>query len=82
MTEISLFDLVGVIGTALVIVAYFSTQQGWLDANDWRFPLANLVGAFLILVSLWADWNLPSFVMEAFWILISLYGLWRSARLR
>ena len=80
--EISLFDVVGVIGTGLVIVAYFCTQQGWLDANDWRFPLANLVGAILILVSLWADWNLPSFVMEIFWVLISLYGLWRSPRLR
>jgi hypothetical protein len=73
----SLFDLVGVVGTALVIVAYFATQQGWVRASDWRFPLANLVGAVLILISLWADWNLPSFVMEIFWFAISLYGLWR-----
>ncbi len=74
----SAFDLVGVAGTGLVIAAYFATQQGWVPASDWRFPLVNLVGAVLILVSLWADWNLPSFVMEIFWCAISLYGLWRS----
>jgi hypothetical protein len=81
MSGISGFDVIGVIGTAFIIVAYFATQQGWVKASDWRFPLANLVGAMLILVSLWADWNLPSFVMEIFWLAISLYGLWRS-RLR
>jgi hypothetical protein len=31
----------------------------------------------LILISLFADWNLPAFVMEVFWILISIYGLAR-----
>ena len=78
----TLFDLIGIAGTLLVIAAYFATQQGWLRADDWRFPLTNLIGAALILVSLWADWNLPSFVMEIFWLAISLYGLWRIRRAR
>ncbi len=51
-----LFDVIGISGTGLVIVCYFATQQGWLNASDWRFPAA---------------------VMEVFWVLISLYGLWR-----
>ena len=76
----TLFDLIGIAGTVLVILAYFATQQGWVRADDWRFPFINLVGAILILVSLWADWNLPSFVMEIFWLAISLYGLWRIRR--
>jgi hypothetical protein len=71
------FDLMGVGGSLLVIVAYFSTQQGWLDVNDWRFPTANLIGSVMILISLYGAWNLGAGVMEVFWLLISLYGLWR-----
>ena len=37
----------------------------------------NLVGAGLILVSLVHDFNLPAFVLESVWGLISLYGLCR-----
>jgi len=78
MTPIGIYDIAGLIGTALVIVAYFATQVGSLDARDWRYPLANLVGAMLILLSLFSAWNFPAFVMEIFWLAISLYGLARA----
>jgi len=77
---LDIYNLVGGIGAAIVIVAYFATQRGRLSADDWRFPLANLLGALLIVISLFADWNLPSFIVEIFWIFISSYGLWRSLR--
>jgi len=35
----------------------------------------DLAGALLILVSLFAEWNLPSVVVEGFWAAISVYGL-------
>ncbi len=73
--EVDVYTLVGFAGAALVVVAYFANQQGWLRSTDWRFPLANLVGALLILVSLYAAWNLPSAVNEAVWAAISIYGL-------
>jgi hypothetical protein len=75
---LSIFDIAGFVGAAIVVVAYFAMQQRWLDALDWRFPAANLVGALLILVSLWFEWNFPSVVIEIFWALISLMGLVRS----
>jgi hypothetical protein len=74
------YNLIGAVGAAIVIVAYLATQRGQLSAEDWRFPLANLVGAVLIVISLFAQWNLPSFIVEVFWIAISIYGLWRSLR--
>jgi hypothetical protein len=69
------YTVAGFVGAAAVIAAYFANQQGWLPSEDWRFPLANLVGASLILVSLYTAWNFPSAVIEGFWIAISLYGL-------
>ena len=73
------FTVAGLIGTALIIVAYFGNQQGWLRAEDWKFPLANLIGAILIMLSLIAAWNLPVAVIESFWATISIYGLIKNA---
>jgi hypothetical protein len=76
--SLSIHNLAGSAGAAIIIAAYFAMQQRWLDALDWRFPAANVVGSLLILVSLWFDWNFPSVVIEIFWALISLMGLMRS----
>jgi hypothetical protein len=68
----------GFIGAALIILAYFASQNGWLAADDRRFPALNLIGAILIFASLFVQWNSPSAVIEGFWIAISVYGLLRS----
>jgi hypothetical protein len=75
--DYDLYTLTGFVGAAVLIVTYFANQQGWLSDTDWRFPLGNLVGSVLIMVSLTTAWNLPSAVIEAFWATISLYGLAR-----
>ena len=80
MMRLDLYNVAGVLDAVLVIVVYFATQQRWLSAEDWRFPFANLLGAGFILVSLMADWNLAAFVVEVFWVLISLYGLAQSLK--
>jgi hypothetical protein len=67
--------IAGVVGSGLIVVAYFANQQGWLRAENWQYSLANLVGALLILLSLVTAWNLPAFIIEGFWALISVYGL-------
>jgi hypothetical protein len=74
------FTLLGFIGVGCIVAAYFANQQGWLDARDWRFPTANLVGSLLILASLWTAWNFPSAVIEVIWAAISVYGLIRRPR--
>ncbi len=69
------YTVAGLVGTAVVVVAYFANQQRWLSSEDWRFPAANLVGSLLLLGSLLVEWNTPSVIIELFWIAISLYGL-------
>jgi len=78
LSAIDLWTLAGILGAASIVIAYFANQQRWLRSEDWRFPFANLVGAALILVSLFHDWNLPSVVIESFWVAISLWGLARG----
>jgi hypothetical protein len=77
MVDFAIHDVAGITGSLLVIAAYFATQAGWFGASDPRFAWANLAGAVLIIFSLTVDWNLAAFVMEIFWILISVFGLAR-----
>jgi len=72
---LDLLTIAGVVGSVLIVLAYFANQQGSLSAENWQYSLANLVGAVLILVSLITAWNLPAFIIEGFWALISIYGL-------
>jgi hypothetical protein len=75
---IASYDLVGFVGAAVMVAAYFANQQRWLASEDWRYPAANLVGAVLILTSLLFAWNFPSVVIELFWAVISVWGLARA----
>jgi len=76
------FVIAGFIGVAIVLLAYFANQQRWLSAEDWRFPFANALGSCLILLSLVAQWNFPSFVINSCWVAISLWGLFKGRRSR
>jgi hypothetical protein len=52
---LDIYNIIGGIGAAIVIAAYFATQRGRLSASHWLFPFANLLGAFMIVFSLFAD---------------------------
>jgi hypothetical protein len=80
--RIEWYDVVGFVGTAMLIAAYFANQQRWLSSEDWRYPASNLAGAVLIFVSLCFAWNLPSVVIEIFWAGISLWGIIKSCSRR
>lgn len=72
-------DLIGITGVVLVLASYLLLQAGRLQADRLGYSVANAAGAFLILVSLWFDFNLSAFVIEAMWLLISLYGIARHS---
>ena len=73
-------DLVGNAGVAMIILAYLGLQLERLDGRGLAYSVVNAVGAALILVSLLEDFNLSAFVIEIFWIAISLIGIWRGLR--
>ena len=77
-----LLDSIGLLGVGLILLAYLLLQTGRIKSEDLRYSLLNLVGALLIIASLMQDFNLPSFVMETAWVIISLIGLWRWFRSR
>ncbi|WP_394176598.1 CBU_0592 family membrane protein [Thalassotalea litorea] len=76
--SISLFaDIIGMLGTASVVLAFFLIQLERINPKGLQYNLLNLVGAILLLISLSINFNLASFVIEIFWIMASLVGIFK-----
>ena len=73
----TVYDLLGNLGVLLIILTYLLLQLQKVESDGLLYSLLNAVGAALILVSLTVDFNLSAFVVEVFWVLISLIGLVR-----
>jgi len=68
-------DLIGLTGVALLIVTYALLQLDRIDPKGFWYSFNNLMVAILVTVSLVYTPNLASIVIEIFWFLISLYGV-------
>lgn len=77
---LTLFDILGTIGVAMIIITYVLLQTGRLQSTQLSYSLLNAVGAALVLISLYYSFNLSAFIVEAFWLIISVYGIVRYLR--
>ncbi|MEO7659241.1 MAG: hypothetical protein ABIV48_06470 [Pyrinomonadaceae bacterium] len=68
-------DILGTLGVAIIIITYVLLQLGRVRSEQLSYSLLNAIGALLILVSLYYSFNFPSFIVEFFWLLISLFGI-------
>ena len=76
-----LLDFIGNIGVVLLMTTYLALQLDRLSSSGLAYSLLNAIGASLIVVSLSSNFNLSAFVIEVFWILISLVGIYRYFKL-
>ena len=76
--QYSWFDLIGNVGVLLMVVAYLLLQLEKLSSSALSYLALNAFGAALVIVSLRYKFNFSAFLMEAFWLLISLFGLTKS----
>ena len=74
--------ILGFIGMIFVVIAFMNTVSGKWPGQGKTFNVVNLIGAILLLLSLLVHFNLGSFVIEVFWILISGRGLYAIRKTR
>ena len=72
---ITIPDLIGFSGVALLIITYALLQLDRIDPKGFWYSFNNMLVAILVSVSLWYTPNLASWVIEIFWFIISVYGL-------
>jgi len=77
-----LMDFIGNVGVAILVVTYLLLQLDKLKSTDLAYSVLNAIGASLIVASLIVDFNLSALLMEVFWVLISLVGMYRYFRLK
>ena len=75
-----LLDIFGIAGVILLVITYLLLQVNKLQSAGLLYSVLNAVGAGLIILSLLENFNLSAFLMEAFWVLISLVGVVRYLR--
>ncbi|MEO7065714.1 MAG: hypothetical protein ABI114_02285 [Rhodanobacter sp.] len=83
MTTMLWHDWAGYLGVALILLAFLLLQARKLHGNGLIYQLLNMFGSLGVLLSLtFGENNVPAFVLEAAWLLISIYGIGQSARVR
>ncbi len=75
-------DAIGIAGVSLILLAYLGIQLERVNGQSLAYSLINMTGAILILVSLYFTFNLASFIIECFWLAISILGIARWFRRR
>lgn len=75
-----LTDIAGLVGVTMLLWAYVLLQSQRVKFDDYVFLGLNAGGSFLIIISLWHDFNLSAFFIEAAWVAVSLFGMYRRWR--
>lgn len=76
-----LADLIGLVGSAIMIVAYgYSNIASRM--NFVLFNLLNLLGAGFLIASLLVHFNFASMLLEVVWAAIAVLGLVKAVRRR
>jgi hypothetical protein len=73
------YDIAGLFGVALILIAYAAATLGRLHPKGAPSLAINFVGASLILLSLTRSFNLSAAIVEGAWAVIALVGLVRLA---
>lgn len=73
----NLYDLVGLIGVMLYVVAYMGVQTGLIDGNRLLYTCLNGAAAACILFSMLGAFNLASALVNGLFMLFSLVGACR-----
>ena len=61
----------------VILAAYLLLQLKKITSQTISYSLFNALGSLAILLSLYFQFNLSAFLIEFFWLLISLFGLGR-----
>lgn len=72
--DLETHDIVGGTGAAILLVTYLMLQINRISAQSMLYSQLNALGSALILASLFFDFNLSAFMIEACWLVISCIG--------
>jgi hypothetical protein len=73
--QLAWYDIIGSVGVATIILTYVLLQIERIKSDTLLYSVLNAAGASLIIFSLAFNFNFSAFIVEFFWVLISIYGI-------
>lgn len=74
-----LSQVVSIIGSILILGAYFALQRGMLRSDQRGYSALNFVGAALLAWVAVVEWQIGFMLLEGTWALLSVPGMLRRA---
>lgn len=74
------YDIIGTVGVFLIVLAYLLLQLEKISSRDILYSGMNAAGASLIIFSLIFEFNFSAFLIEFFWVIISLLGIYKGLK--
>jgi hypothetical protein len=74
-------DIIGIVGVAVILIAYFLNTEKLIPQNGKLFYTMNTIGAALACYASFLIGYWPFVVLEGAWTLISIYGLMRVMKI-
>jgi hypothetical protein len=78
LSSLLVFDGLGWIGAASVLVPYALVSTGRLSGTATSFRVFNIAGGILLMLNAWYHTAYPSLAVNALWIVIGLYAMTRG----
>lgn len=73
-----IYQLIGLLGTFCVLYSYWMITEGKWNNEVKNYYFVNGTGAILLAFSLLFSFNLGSFVIEVFFLVISVRGYYKN----
>jgi hypothetical protein len=71
----TIYTTIGFVGVFFYLLAYTLLSLKKIDGNGSNYILMNLFGAIFVMISLFDQFNAPSFVTKLIWIILSFIAL-------
>lgn len=71
-------EIIGWIGSVLIVGAYLLNIQGKIDAKDTRYIWANLVGGICFIIHTYTHKAYPSVAVNIVWVVIALFAIFKK----
>lgn len=77
--SLTIHDAIGLLGSLLLCFGYLTISGGWVKSDSSKYHAINLIGACLLLWSLWFRPNYGAILIEIIWAGIAACSLTRLA---
>ena len=70
-----LYQLIALVGAAVVLSAYLGLQRGWMRPDDRRYHILNFAGASMLTFIAIVDQRWGFILLESVWALAAVPGM-------